>query len=749
MTSDRLFSFLAAALAFCAVSCSQKTSLTSFVNPLVGTDASRTVNAIGDLSADYGKIAPVVGVPHGMTSWVPQTEATERKCIPPYYYATGRIQGFRASHWMNGGCTQDYGSVTVMPMNDVLSTDPKDRSSAFSHETEDSRPYLYSAVLEDYGILGEITGLSRAGIMRFTFVKAGDHYLVIEPNSDERQASLKIDPSTGEVSGSNPVHRIYQGNGKPAGFSGHFVIRTNVKPLDFGLWENDGEPLEGLEYKASGNKVGAWVRIHLDKPGTVLVKVGTSFTSTDNARKNLEAEIPGWNFDKVAGQSEKAWEKTLGCIVAEGGSADKREMFYSALYDAMILPRTYSDVDGSWPGFDYSGTRHSDNVQYGDFSLWDTFRALHPLLTLIDPDLSSRMIGSFLEMGEIGGWLPIFPCWGSYTSEMIGDHGISLIGDAIMKGIEGFDYERAYALMRKNAFEINRDYPSYKDGKGRRALESYLKYGYIPIEDPVREAFHQREQTSRTLEYAYDDFVLAQVAGKLGHDADRDSLIRRASFWKNVIDPGTGYARGRHEDGSFDEPFDPNSKAPYICEGTPYHYTWSVPHDVTGLMEHMGGKDRFTDLLDTFFAEKKYWHGNEPGHHIPYMYAYAGQAWKTQRLVHEIIGREYQPRPDGLSGNDDCGQMSAWLVFSMMGFYPVCPGKPEYALGSPSFPKLTINLPGGKTFTIEAEGLSDENIYIQGATLNGEPYDKSILSHSDILAGGRLVLKMGQDPVKN
>ena len=358
------------------------------------------------------------------------------------------------------------------------------------------------------------------------------------------------------------------------------------------------------------------------------------------------------------------------------------------------------------------------------------------------------MAHSLVLKGQQGGWLPIFPSWNSYTAAMIGDHCIAMIGDAIIKDAPGFDYEEAYTLMRKNAFEANPDSGSYRDGKGRRAMESYLKYNYVPLEDQVMEAFHRREQVSRTLEYAYDDFVLSQVAKKLGKTDDYKALIKRAENYRNVIDPETGYARGRHADGTWIEPFDPFASTSFICEGTPYHYTWYVPQDIAGLIRHMGGKERFINRLDTFFEGDYYWHGNEPGHHIAYLFAYAGEPWKTQKWVHDIINREYFTTPDGLSGNDDAGQMSSWLVFSMVGFYPVCPGMPYYVIGSPSFEESVITLENGKKFTIEAKGASEKNIYIQSATLNGQPYDKSYILHKDIMNGGILSFVMGDTPNK-
>ena len=722
-----------------------------YVNPLIGTDIRVVEGKDKNSTEERGQVMPAVGVPHGMTNWVAQTEATERKCVPPYYYFHTAFQGFRASHWTNGSCTQDYGSVTIMPLLDKLELDPEKRASSFSHNNEIASPSFYSVYLDDYAIKAEIAGLSRTGIMQFDFQREGERYLVIEPNSDEGAGYVEINPATREITGYNPVHRIYQGWGKEAGFSGHFVIRLNEEFAEFGVW-NHGEKLTGMtSAKGEKSRVGAWIKLASSKKGKIQVRVGTSFTSVENARKNLETEIPDWNFDRVCKKSSKIWNRTLGQIDVKGNDENQKVKFYTALYNARFLPRTFSDSDGSYPRFDTGSPvlKTNGSAYYCDFTTWDTYRAVHPLFSILDPERNGEMMYSLVLKGQQGGWLPVFPSWNSYTAAMIGDHCISAIGDAILKNTPGFDYEEAYQLMRQNAFEPNTDFESYADGKGRRALESYLKYNYIPLEDSVWQAFHRREQVSRTLEYAYDDFVLSQVAKKLGKTEDYNLLIQRAMNYRNVIDPETGYARGRYANGGWYGPFDPNRFVFFICEGTPYHYTWYVPHDVAGLIQHIGGKERFIERLDRFFEEGYYWHGNEPCHHIAYLFAYAGEPWKTQKWVHHVINTEYFTTPDGLCGNDDAGQMSAWLVFSMTGFYPVCPGMPYYVIGSPSFEEITITLDSGKKFRIEANGYSAENIYIQSATFNGKPYNKSYIMHEDIINGGTLSFVMGNTPNKS
>ena len=385
---------------------------------------------------------------------------------------------------------------------------------------------------------------------------------------------------------------------------------------------------------------------------------------------------------------------------------------------------------------------------YDNFSLWDTFRALHPLITLLRPSLSGDMMESFVNKYEQSGWLPMFSAWNSFTQEMIGDHAASLIAEAYFKGVRNFDVGKAYEALVKMAFETPEDYSDYADGKGRRALKSYIRYGYIPLEDPVKEAYHGKEQTSRTLEYAYDDYCVARLAKALGHDEMAEKLLQRSKNYRNVFDPRTGYVNGRHEDGRFADGKRPDRGHSFITQGTPCQYSWYVPHDVYGMMECMGGREEYILKLDSMFSCNRMWHGNEPGHQISFMYNYAGQPWKTQREVRNIMKTEYRLGANGLSGNDDSGQMSAWYIFAAMGFYPVCPAAGYYNISGPTFPKMTIKMENGRKFTIVARGVSDTNIYIQSVTLNGKPYDKSYISHDDIAAGGRMEFVMGGTPNK-
>ncbi|WP_420152061.1 GH92 family glycosyl hydrolase [Siphonobacter sp.] len=719
-----------------------------YVNSLIGSAPSTTESARRHSEAGSelkGQISPAIGHPHGMTSWTPQTRRTETKCIAPYYYTDSKINGFRGSHWLNGSCVQDYGTVTLMPFSGTPTTRPE---SSFSHDQERVTPSYYSVALPDYQVKAQLTATPRSGLLEFQFQKEEKHFVLIEPNSDEGQGFLEIHPERREIVGYNPVHRIYQGAGQSAGISGYFVIQFDTPFEDYGTFETTTIHFKRTVAQAKGNAVGAILAFPTQAGTTVRVRVGTSFTDLDGARRNLAAEIPHWNLTPVRKTSEAAWNRELGRVSLQGAEADQ-SLFYTALYHTKLTPRLYSDVDGRYPGFANDTTIHTAKGfdYYCDFSLWDTFRAGLPLHALLEPERSASLMQSFTKMGEQGGWMPIFPCWNHYTAAMIGDHVLSAVADAYVKGIRNFDVETAYRYLRKNAFEVNTNPKSYEAGQGRRALKSYLQYQYIPLEDSVWQAFHKREQTSRTLEYAYDDFCLAQLAKALNRSDDYNALIKRAQNYRNVIDPQTGWARGRYADGRWSEKFDPFAlRVGFITEGSPAQYTWFVPQDVQGLVQQVGGRERFLAKLDTMFEKGYYWHGNEPGNHTAYLYAWAGQPYKTQKWVRQLIRDEYGLGPGGLSGNEDGGQMSAWLAFSMLGFYPVCPGRPEYVLGSPSFTQASLHLSNGKTFTIKARGNSSKNIYIQNATLNGKTFTKTFLTHAQILAGGTLELTMGEQP---
>ncbi len=705
-----------------------------YVDPLIGTGNATTVSALRhseSMSESRGQTFPGVGYPFGMTQWTPETRMTELKCISPYYYGDSRITGFRGSHWMSGSCTQDYGSLTIMPFTaDRPDTVKRYPSSLFSHKNEVSKPNYYSVMLDDFGVMAEITGSCRSGMMRFTYSGEKVNCLFIRSNSDEKLGRIMYDRQRNEITGYNPVHRIYQGSGKPAGFCGYFVISFD-KPFRI---VPGGDNLQNLV-------------VSFGEEENVKVRIGTSFTGLDAARQNLKSEIPDWNFDALAEATGEVWNKILGKVTVKGGSDEDRTRFYTALYHCYQLPRIVSDADGSYQGFAQDTLIHNTGGfdYYDDFSMWDTYRALHPLLTLLEPDRTLDMIKSLILKAEQGGWMPIFPAWGSYTAAMIGDHASTMISDAWVKGIRGFDTEKAYYYMRRNAFESPAK-EEYAAGKGRRALESYLHYGYIPLEDSVWDAFHKREQVSRTLEYALDDYALSVFAHDLGKTNDYKELVKRSENFRNVFDKETGYVRGRYANKKWITPFDPFKKASFICEGTPFQYTWYVPQNVPGLINLMGGKKAFLAKLNTFFENGYYWHGNETDQQAPFMFAMAGDPAGTWKWTGRIISGEYGTGPGGLSGNEDAGQMSAWLVFAMMGFYPVCPATDRYVITIPSFDEVSIALQGGKLFSVKTLNRSSNNIYISEIARNGDKTSLEFIAHKDIVNGNNFVIRLDSVP---
>lgn len=702
----------------------------SAVDTRVGSASAvtRTAGKFGKGSEEHGQTIPAVGVPHGMNMWTPQTRDTELKCIAPYYYTDTLFQGFRNSHWLSGGCTQDYGSMTLAALGDKLRTSPESRATKMDRNSEIASPDYYSVSLPKEGLKAEMAGLSRAGIFRFTYDREGIGHLVVNPNSDEGVGMIEIDTLRHEIRGYNPVHRIYQGWGEPAGYSGWFIIKypENLDITNFGTFR--GDTLMPKNMRLSDlPRIGAYISFNAKGGEPLLVTAGSSFTSMEGARRNLEAEIPAADFDAVRNESARQWNDRLARIEIEGGSPEDRGKFYGSLYRCSLLPRVAGDVDGSYPRFAGKGEimkMPEGNDYYDDFSMWDTYRALHPLLTIIDPDRSADMMQSLVLKGQQGGWMPIFPCWNSYTAAMIGDHCAVTLADAAVKGIP-FDYKEAYRLLRRNAFESPETFEEYADGLGRRALRSYLHYGYIPVEDGVNEAFHKREQTSRTLEYAFDDFALAQLAQIVGEEADAALLLDRSKNYRNVMDPELGYANGRHADGTFVRGTDLFTFNSAITEGAPCHYTWYVPQDPEGLVEILGGAERFEAKLDSMFSEGRYWHGNEPCHQIAYLYDLVGRRDKTVERVKHIMDTEYLNVPGGLSGNDDAGQMSAWYVFSAMGFYPVAPSTPCYYLSSPAFPKVTIRPPHAPELTLRPAEKTDNK-------------RSHLISHEELLKGGEV-----------
>jgi len=735
-----IFIFIAVLFSACSNKGNQK--LITYVKPLIGTTEADVPGATQKPGhqVDRGQTIPAVTAPFGMTQWTPQTRSGENKCIAPFYMENTNLQGFRATHWTSGSCVQDYGSFTFMPVARDFNHHILLRQTDFYMDIETMTPAYSSIHIPSYGVIAENTATKRSGFFRLSWLEPENASIVVDVNSDEGEGFIKILPDLREIIAANPVHRIYNGHGKSAGFSGYMVMRFDCDFESFGTF-SDYLYFENETERKNEPKIGAVVKLILPDNHITHIKIGTSFTSIEKARENLDAEIPHWDFNLVKSELEKTWENLLGRINVEGGTLEDKVKFYTAVYHSCMHPRLFSDADGSYVGFADDNNIHKAEGfdYYTDFQAWDIFRAQMPLLSLIAPKEYRDMVSSLIKMAEQGGWMPIFPMWNSYTSAMIGDHCSAIIGDAFMKGFD-IDIETAWKYMRQNAFDVPANYDDYVDGKGRRALRTYLEYGYIPLEDEVLEAFHQREQVSRTLEYAYNDWVLSRVAKKLGHEADYKELKERGRNYVNVFDPRHGWVNGRYADGTFTDDFHPNKHLPFITEGTPKHYTWFVPHDPEGLMELMGGKQNYLEKLKSLIDNQEYWHGNEPSHHIPYMFNFADRWDLTQKTVKNIMQSDYGTGPGGLSGNDDAGQMSAWYIFSAMGFYPVCPGSNEYQLSSPIFDKITLNLdrnfyPKGK-FIIEG-GQNNRYGIFTSAKLNGKNIGTTLL-HDDIKSGGKL-----------
>jgi predicted alpha-1,2-mannosidase len=716
---------------------------------MAGT-ASATTNAAlkhGSVLANFANTIPAVTMPFAMTQWTPQTQASETKCIPPYYYKDDQFSGLRGSHWLSGSCTQDYGSFTVMPISGKLNTN--NYAATFNHADEVATPYGYEINLKQYQLKAAVTATARCGIMQFTMSKSDSLYLLITPNSDYNEGFVKVDAKKGEVYGYNPAHRIYQGWGKKAGFSGYFVIRFERAISSSGTFAKS--QVFVLDSIKNQSGIGAYVGFKLNKGEKLTIRIGTSFTGLAGARKNLDAEAASAGFDAAAANCKALWQKALGQIKVTTTNEQDKRIFYTAYYHAMQQPRLFNDVDGLYPMFssNYKNARMVRGNYYDDFSMWDIYRAEIPMFEVLKPAFVNDLVQSLILKGKQGGWMPIFPCWNNYTSEMIGDHTTSVISSTYLKGIRGYNAIEAYKILRHNAFDIPASRADYVEGKGRRALDSYLKYHYIPVEDSVKDAFHKQEQVSRTMEYAYDDYALAQFAKALHKTSDYQLLHERAGYYANVFDVQTGMVRGRHADGSWVNPFYADKKESYITEGTPRQYTFYAPHDVPGLIKLMGGKSKLEAALDSLFIKNEYWHGNEPGHQIPFMYNYTASPWKTQDAVRKILAEEYSDGPGGLGGNDDAGQMSAWYMFASMGFYPVNPISGEFMLCSPLFDKVSISLPKGKLFEIICHKTTKNARYIHAVKWNGSITKNNTIRYGQIMQGGKLEIYLQDTPDKS
>ena len=674
---------------------------TRYVNPFVGTGG-------------HGHTFPGAIVPFGMVQLSPDTRLTGWDGCSGYHYSDSIIYGFSHTH-LSGTGISDYGDVLLMP---TVGSPDKPYPSRFSHQNEKASPGFYSVRLDNDNIFVELSATTRAGMHRYTFPPTNEANVILDLAHRDKviDSGLKVEGAT------------VLGWRRSQAWARNQVVYFAIE---------FSQPF--TTHKSDNLKTSFTFDARSGKP--ILVRVGISAVSTEGALRNLRAEINHWNFDKVRASAAAAWNAELGKIAVTGGTAAQLTNFYTAIYHAMTAPNVFMDVDGQYLGRDFKIHKSSDFTNYTVFSLWDTFRAAHPLYAIIDRKRTRDFIRTFLTQYEQGGRLPVWELAANETDTMIGYHCVSVIADAVAKGIDGFDLKQAFAAMKHSA-EL-RHY----------GLGAYLDKGFISTED-------ERESVSKVLEYAYDDWCIAEVARRLGATADYDRYRARAQSYKNVFDPETGFMRPR-TNGNWAEPFDPREVTFSFTEANAWQYTFFVPQDVNGLIDLMGGREKFAGKLDELFAAEsrttgreqaditgligQYAHGNEPSHHMAYLYNYAGQPWKTQFRVRQIMDQFYKPEPDGLIGNEDCGQMSAWYVLSAAGFYPVTPGSTTYAIGTPLFPEVRFNLENGKSFSVKAFGGS---IYIQSATLNGKPYRKSYIDHADLMAGGRLELHMGSRPNK-
>ena len=654
----------------------------------------------------------------------------------------------------------------------------KGYESDYSHQEEEASPGYYAVMLKDYGIKAELTATEHAGFHRYTFPKSNEAHIILDvthsltPNRDTYVKIVNEHQIEGHVTGD--MEGSYE-----LPLTCYFFAEFNKEFTSFGTWSGDSIYKE-LKEISGKDGVGAFVNFETEEGEQILVRVGISFVSIEGAKKNLEEEISHWDFNKVVKQAKDTWNKKLDKIEIKGGTEAQKTIFYTSMYHSLMFPRVFSDVDGSYYShFDEKIHVTPRERYYVDFSLWDTYRAEHPLLAYLEPERQNEMIRTFLTMYDQGGRLPLHVSYKNYyQAVMIGDHATSVIVDSYKKGLRDYDIEKAYEAMRKNA-TVPDERP-----KSRYGLDYYMNLKYIPAEKI-------RESVSVTLEDSYDDWCLAEMAKDLGKTDDYQLFSERAGYFANLYDSETGFFRPRKADGSWLEMcdslptiirtdvhpyyscFDPLwvgvSPNRHYTESSAWQYLWHVPHDVQGLINLMGGNKEFVTRLDSLFTmspkesgERQYaplWskigqyvHGNEPVHHVAYLYNYVGEPWLTQIRVNEIRNKMYGTGPNGLCGNDDMGQMSAWYIFSALGFYPVAPGQNVFAIGTPLFEEVSLKLGeyfNNKVFTVKALGVSSENIYIQSAELNGKPWHKSWISHDDIVNGGTLIFKMGPNPNKS
>ena len=709
--------------------------LVQFVDPFIGTDA-------------HGHTFPGATLPFGMVQVSPDNGTTGWDWCSNYHYSDSIVVGFSHLH-LSGTGIGDLGDVRLMPANrsvdltkEIASRTDYDQHGKYTHESEQAEPGFYRVRLQDSDIKVSLTATQRSGLQLYDF-PAGDRSVVMDLSHQinwDKPVATKIDVVNDTlVTG----YRFSAGWARDQRV--YFAISFS-EPFASAAFADSTVLLSGAAHL--GAKLRSVFRFSAGQERSeLLVRTGISSASEAGALASLQ-ESAGKTFEQVRSQASEAWEKELAKITVKSSDKALKTTFYTAMYHASLAPVTYSDLNGEYKGAAGTNQQAADYTRYDVFSLWDTFRAAHPLFTITQTDKVDDMVNSMLAHYREHGLLPVWSLLGNETNTMTGYHAIPVIADAYFKGFTGFDMAVAYEAMKASAMQ------------DIRGVNFYKAYGYIPSDLEV-------ESVTKNLEYAFDDWCIAQVAKALGKEEDHTYFMDRAMSYKDLFDPQSGFMRGKLSDGSWRTPFDPKRSEHRVntdyTEGNAWQHSWFVPHDITGLIDLMGGDQPFTRKLDSLFTTDseitgdhvsvdisgligQYAHGNEPSHHVAYLYNYARSPWKTQETVRKILNTQYSTRPDGLCGNDDCGQMSAWYVFSAMGFYPVNPASGEYAITSPMFDEITMHLPGGKTFRVVAKNASLGHAYIQDASLNGQPLTVPFFSHADLMAGGELTLTLGELP---
>lgn len=701
-----------------------QTDYTQYVDPFIG-------------AADNGHTFPGACRPFGMIQTSPVTGAVGWRYCSEYMYADSIIWGFTQTHLNGTGC-MDLGDILVMPFTGERHRTWDAYRSSFSKISENATPGYYTVTLDQAKVKAELTATTHAALHRYTYEQADSASILIDlqhgPAWNEKQYHSQVNSC--EVNWENDSTLTGHVNNKVWVDQDYYFVMQFSRPVIDHFELPMAETEKGKRLVASFNI----------QPGEeVLMKVALSTTGVEGAKANMAAEVPGWDFEGIRTAAKADWNSYLSRIEVEGTDEEKTN-FYTSFYHALIQPNEISDVDGRYRNAADSVVNATGGKFYSTFSLWDTYRAAHPFYTLMVPERVDGFINSLVDQAEVQGYLPIWGLWGKENFCMVANHGVSVVAEAYAKGFRGFDAERAFNAIKQTQTV---SHPLKSN------WENYMKYGYFPTD------LTEAESVSSTLESVYDDYAAADMAKRMGKTEDAAYFARRADFYKNLFDSSTQFMRPKKSDGTWKSPFNPSqighaeSVGGDYTEGNAWQYTWHVQHDVPGLIALFGGEEPFLNKLDSLFTLKlettqadvtgligQYAHGNEPSHHVTYLYALAGRPERTQELIREIFDTQYSPKPNGLCGNDDCGQMSAWYMFSAMGFYPVNPVSGEYVFGAPQLPEFVLHLADGKTFTIRAEGLSEANKYVKSITLNGEPYTKNFISHADIVKGGTLVYQM-------